>query len=321
MTLPATIAWNGRRVLLKYHRLLSGTGAHPPHSISALREIVQGGAEVIEFDVQAIGDDDYVLIHDTTLERETTGAGPVGHLTRTLAQALRLRGSNESVVLLSDLSQVLAEHRRPLKVQIDLKDVFPFGQEKASRLLRALEPLRANSHLEVVVGCLGDWNLRALRRLDPTLRVGLDFALYLDVPDSEFPRVPLRVNVFGYLDDHPLGYMQVMPVRDYLQERIESLCHLLPGAVEVYLRVELLLRAIADGINPVEVIKRELGGIPVDTWTLNTDSEGAAGMLRPALDAGVDQITTDTAVQLAAVIDAKDGNTETRKRKNAKGNR
>jgi len=156
-----------------------------------------------------------------------------------------------------------------------------------------------------VVGCLGDWNLRALRRLDATLRIGLDFALYLDVPDPEFPRLPLRVNVYGYLDDHPLGYMQVMPVRDYLEERIESLCHLLPGAVEVYLHVELLLRAIADGINPVELVRRELGGVPVDTWTLNAGAAGTAGMLQAVLDAGVDQITTDTAVQLAALVERR----------------
>src|SRR5439155_1611139 len=49
--LPGSVAFEGRRILFKYHRLLSGTGAHPPNSLSALREVVQGGAEVIEFDV------------------------------------------------------------------------------------------------------------------------------------------------------------------------------------------------------------------------------------------------------------------------------
>jgi len=110
-----------------------------------------------------------------------------------------------------------------------------------------------------------------------------------------------------------------MPVRDYLEERIESLCHLLPGAVEVYLHVELLLRAIDDGINPVELVRRELGGVPVDTWTLNAGAAGTAGMLQAVLDAGVDQITTDTAVQLATLITARDGNAGTRERGDAAG--
>src|SRR2546427_8496527 len=96
--------------------------------------------------------------------------------------------------------------------------------------------------------------------------------------------------------------MQVMPVRAYLEDRIESLCRLLPGAVEIYLRVELILRAIADGINPVEIIRRQLGSVLVDTWTLDADASGAAETLQAVLHAGVDQITTDTAVQLAGLV-------------------
>lgn len=300
--LPGAIAHGGRRVLLKYHRLLSGSGLHPPNSLSALRELLAGTVEVIEFDVHAIADGDYVLNHDETFERETTGTGAVRSATRAAVKALWLKGSNEPATLLSEVAQVLAVHRRPLKVQVDLKDQVPLSREEAGRLLRAIEPLRANSDLNVVVGCLGDWNLRTLRRLDSTLSVGLDFALHLDAPVPEFPRLPLRVNVYGYLDDHPLGYMHVMPVRDYLEDRIESLCHLLPGAVEVYLRAELILRGIADGINPVEMVKRQLGSVLVDAWTLNADASGAAETLQAVLYAGVDQITTDTAVQLAALM-------------------
>src|SRR3989442_14750540 len=208
--------------------------------------------------------------------------------------------------VLAQLPELLAEHLGPLKVQIDLKDEIPFRKEEAGRFLRAIEPLRANPQLNGVVGCLGDWNLRTLRRLDSTLSVGLDFALYLDAPVPEFPRLPLRVNVYGYLDDHPLGYMQVLPVRAYLEDRIESLCHLLPDAGEVYLRVELILRAIADGINPVEIIRRQFGSVLIDTWTLDAHASGAAETLQAVLHAGVDQITTDTAVQLAALRQAKD---------------
>ncbi len=300
MTLPASLAAGGRRVLLKYHRLLSGTGAHPPNSLSALHEVLAGGAEVIEFDVHAISDGDYVLNHDDTFNRETTGIGPVRSATRASVKALRLRGSAEPAALLSEVAQVLGSHRAPVKVQVDLKDQDPLGAEEAGRLLRAIEPMRANPRLTVVVGCLGDWNLRILRRLDTTLAVGLDFALYLDAPDSEFPRLPLRVNVYGYLDDHPLGYLRAMPVRDYLEDRVESLCHLLPGAVEVYLRAEFILRAIADGVNPVEIVRRRLG-VPVDAWTLNSGLPQTRERLAAVLAAGAGQITTDTAVQLAAL--------------------
>lgn len=302
MTLPGSLSFAGRRVLLKYHRLLSGTGAHPPNSLSALRELLDGGAEVIEFDVTAIAGHEYLLIHDDTLDRETTGSGPARPLTASGVKRLRLRGSEEPPALLSDVTAILASYGRRLKVQVDLKDQNPLSVEEAQIFLRAVEPLRANSRLTVVVGCLGDWNLRLLRRLDAALPVGLDFALYLDAPVDEFPRLPLRENVHGYLDDHPLGYRRGVGVRDYLADRIESLCHLVPGAVEVYLRLDLIAQATKDGVNPVELIRRTLGDVLVDGWTLNADHPKAASMLRLLLESGVGQVTTDTPVQLAALL-------------------
>lgn len=303
MTLPGAIAHGSRRVLLKYHRLLSGSSLHPPNSVSALRELLAGGVEVIEFDVHAIADGAYVLNHDDTFDGETTGTGAVRGATPAVVKAISLKGSREPPALLSEVTDILAAHRRPLKVQVDLKDQMPLEAGEVARLLRAIEPMRANTHLHVIVGCLGDWNLRTLRRLDSSLALGLDFALYLDVPEPEFPRLPLRVNVYGYLDDHPLGYVQTLSTRDYLVDRIESLCALVPGAVEVYLRMEFIQRALADGVNPVEIVRRRLGAVLVDGWTLNADHLRAAAMLQMLLQAGVDQITTDTAVQIAALME------------------
>jgi glycerophosphoryl diester phosphodiesterase len=71
----------------------------------------------------------------------------------------------------------------------------------------------------------------------------------------------------------------------------------------VYLRAEFVLKAIADGVNPIEVVRRQLeAGILVDAWTLNADHPRAAEMLQSLLRAGVDQITTDSAQQLAILL-------------------
>jgi glycerophosphoryl diester phosphodiesterase len=305
VNLPSAIPFAGRRVLLKYHQFLSGTGHHPPNSVSALREVLAGGAEVIEFDVHAIADGHYLLIHDDTLDRETTGSGPVHSCTAASVRALRLRGSDEVPALLADIAPLLTAHRRRLKVQVDVKDEAPLSSEDAGAFLRALSPLSENPHLSVIVGCAGDWNLRTLRRLNPTLAVGLDILLHLDIPGPEIPRLPLRVNVYGYLDDHPLGYVPGVTVRDYLADRVESLCTLVPGAEEVYLRAQFILKAIADGVNPLEIVRRRLGAsVVVDAWTLNADHPGAAEMLHSLLLAGLDQITTDSALQLPALLNS-----------------
>jgi glycerophosphoryl diester phosphodiesterase len=300
--LPGHVRYRGRPVALKYHRLLSGSGLHPPNSLSALREVLDGGAEVIEFDVRAVADG-FVLLHDETLDRETSGSGPASAAPSDAVRKVRLRGWDEPPALLDDVTAVLTRHARPLKVQVDFKETMPISTEQARVFLRAIDPLRANADLRIVVGCLGDWNLRLLRRLDPALPVGLDFALYLDAPLlEEMPRLPVRVNVYGYLDDHPLGFAAALPVTAYLQDRIESLCRLVPRPVEVYLRREFIRQALADGVNPVAVVREALGDVGVDAWTLNDGDPDVRSDLTAFLDAGVSQITTDTAIELAAMV-------------------
>jgi glycerophosphoryl diester phosphodiesterase len=301
MTLPASLVYRGRRVLLKYHKLLSGTGRHPPNSLSALQEVVAGGAEAIEFDIQPLADGDYALLHDDRLESETTGWGPVRQARRRDLKALRLRGSDEPPATLSEVAAALTGVRRPIKVQVDCKDWRPWSEAQARALLAALEPLRRPPTLHLVVGCLGDWNLRLLRRLDPAVAVGVDFLLYLDSPVEE-PGLPTRVNAYGYLDDHPLGFRRTLPTPAYLADRVDSLCRLVEGAEEVYLRKEFLLQSLADGFNPVPFLRERLARpVVVDAWTINDGPVGRRE-LGAVLEAGVDQVTTDTAVQLAAGV-------------------
>jgi glycerophosphoryl diester phosphodiesterase len=299
MSIPGAMIWKGREVLFKYHRLLSGSGRYAPNSLSALEEVLDG-ARVIEFDIQPLADEDFVLLHDPVLEHETTGSGPVARATRKVVKAMRLRGSEEPPALLSEAVEILGTVRRPVRVQVDFKPLLPVDGSMVKRVLDAIGPLRSNPMLEVVVGCLADWNLRAFRRADPTLSVGFDPALYLDVPVSDALGWPVRVNAYGYMDDHPLGFRRLMDVRDYLADRLEGLLGLLPGAVEVYLRKEFVQQALRDGLNPVEYVKRVASGVRVDVWTVNLPP-ASPGELAALLDAGVDQLTTDTAIQIASL--------------------
>ncbi len=54
-------------------------------------------------------------------------------------------------------------------------------------------------------------------------------------------------------------------------------------------------------MNPVAVVGQTLGDVGVDAWTLNADDPNVRADLTALLDAGVTQITTDTAIQLAAL--------------------
>jgi glycerophosphoryl diester phosphodiesterase len=298
------LMYRGRKVLLKYHRLLSGCHTHPPNSVAALRRVLADGAEVVEFDVGLTQDEKFVLIHDTTLERETSGQGPLRGVTEAGFKTLRLRDSDEPAATLADVVGVLCEVDRPVKVQVDLKEAAPISPDLAAALLRAIAPMRGHTRLAVVIGCMGDWNLRLLRRLDPEVAVGLDFGYYLDAPIDGPATLPTRINAYGYLDDHPLGYRRLLPVRAYLKDRMDVLLGLVPGAREVYVRKEFLLQALADGINPIAFIHDRWPEAVVDVWTFYAN-DPAPDSLDTALESGADQVTSPDSSLLADRFSAR----------------
>lgn len=61
------------------HRGASAT--HPENTLTAFREAIRLGVHQVEFDVKMTKDGHLVLMHDTTVNRTTNGAGPVSQLT------------------------------------------------------------------------------------------------------------------------------------------------------------------------------------------------------------------------------------------------
>src|SRR5678815_3228387 len=53
----------------------------PENTLASFRHAVDVGAKFVELDVQMSSDGGLVIIHDETLDRTTTGSGPVGALT------------------------------------------------------------------------------------------------------------------------------------------------------------------------------------------------------------------------------------------------
>lgn len=304
MTLPAHLQFGGRVVLLKYHMFNSGLGEHPPNGLAALDQVLAGSVAVIECDIATLGDGSLVLMHDDTLERETTGVGRVADLDLRAFKSLRLRGSEEPPATLAEVIEKLSSHAAPLKLQVDVKAALPLTEAAAAHLLRAFEPLREHHHLRLVFGCLGDWNLRLLRRLDSSVELGFDPAFHLHAPGpgpEPFMPLPTRLNAYGYVDDHPLGFRRAMSVADYLGARLEELVQHVPGAAEYYLHRGFVRQAAVDGFDAIGFVKRETGAL-VDVWTVNRWDTGVETELPALLAAGADQITTDSAVQLTAML-------------------
>lgn len=303
MTLPPHLNYNGKQVLLKYHKCLTGLKTAPPNSLQALEQVIEGGARAIEFDVSVSADGVFVLLHDATLERETTGVGPLRRVTLEQVKGLRLRGTDIPPAALDEVVARLRTVERPLKVQVDLKELEPLEPGVAATLVKNLRPLLEKPNLTLVVGCLGDWNLRILHRLEPGLGLGIDFAYHLDAAVDELIRLPMRLNAYGYLDDHPLGFRRLLSTRDYLMDRVETLMALVPTASEFYLRKEFVRQAREDGFDAIGFIHAQRPDALVDVWTLDRSPDGSRDAeMHALLEAGADQVTTNTAVQWAEAL-------------------
>jgi len=134
-------AQNKPATLLAAHR--GGALLWPENSLLAFRNAVALGADFIEFDVHLSKDGEVVVIHDPTLERTTTGAGPVKDRTVAELKALRLKDragavTEETVPTLDEVAAVAAQGKRRMLLEIKAdasKARYPGIEEKVLAIL------------------------------------------------------------------------------------------------------------------------------------------------------------------------------------------
>jgi glycerophosphoryl diester phosphodiesterase len=127
--------------LLAAHR--GGSLLWPENSLLAFRNAVALGADFIEFDVHLSKDGEVVVIHDPTLDRTTTGAGPVKDRTVAELKALRLKDrtgavTEETVPTLDEVVAVAAQGKRRMLLEIKVdpsRARYPGIEEKVLAIL------------------------------------------------------------------------------------------------------------------------------------------------------------------------------------------
>lgn len=88
-TLPYGFSRRHPNILTVAHRGVWSTA--PENSISAIETAIQLGVEMVELDAQSTVEGLLVLMHDETLDRTTTGTGPVDAIAYDQLRRLRLR--------------------------------------------------------------------------------------------------------------------------------------------------------------------------------------------------------------------------------------
>jgi glycerophosphoryl diester phosphodiesterase len=265
----------GHRIALKWHRL-SRRRADPVFTGKRLAEGLALGASM-EVDLRVHGGGGLVVLHEASLEHETTGVGPVASASAEYLRGLHIRDGSggataNPVLLLEDLA-ALVRRRLPTAalVQLDFKDTLDrLTPATVAAFAAALAGIGGNFILSG-----GDW--AAVKRLAEDvdgIRIGYDPC---ELPEAGRLTSPDDVANFVAL-----------------VERIA------PEANMIYLDYSLILRVRRLGSDIVEAFHRH--GRTIDAWTLNTDHPNAAESLRALVACRVDQITTDEPIRLEEVF-------------------
>ena len=155
------------------HRGASGHA--PENTLAAFRLAWKMGAEMCELDVQQTADDRLVVMHDSTLERTTSGSGNLWEMT--LAELQRYDAGSWHDKKFSGepppaLEQVIALARGKMKLNIEIKI---HGHERHLPALVA-ETIRRENLVDECVVTSFDWKIvDEIKKLAPELNTGYIF--------------------------------------------------------------------------------------------------------------------------------------------------
>jgi len=264
---PLFIERDGHRTWLKWHRA-KRRGSDPVFTAARIREGMRIGASV-EVDLVVHAGHGCAVLHDFTLERETTGTGLVRETPPEVLRGFYLRDNTgaplpDRVLLLEDLCGLLTgepPHPEAL-LQLDLKEERgAISPAVVAQFGRSLAPVAGNM---IISG--GDLvAVRLMAGAVPGLRIGFDpcYGEHL-----------ARLRATGDFDGFVAAALDDAPDADM-----------------IYLDYRIVLAAADAGVDLVAPV--HAAGRRVDAWTINRVTPETLAQVARLLDLRVDQITTD----------------------------
>jgi glycerophosphoryl diester phosphodiesterase len=276
VTAPIHIERDGHRTWLKWHRGRRRV-ADPAFTGERIIEAMRLGASV-EVDLVIHAGDGCAVLHDLTLERETTGVGKVRDTGAATLRQLHLRGNDGQpiaarVMLLEELCTMLSrEGAHPdALLQLDFKED-----------LRALSPR--------IVANFGNSVAPIASSL---ILSGGDFDAVATLAGSA-PGIAT-----GYDPCYGESLHRLQTNGDYHGFIAQALATA-PDARMIYLAYAIILAAEDAGVDIVAAVHAT--GRRVDAWTINRVTPQTIAQVERLLRLKVDQITTDDPEGLAKAL-------------------
>jgi glycerophosphoryl diester phosphodiesterase len=267
------IDYAGHPVRLKWHRLRRQL-SDPLFSLDVMRAGFSLGASM-ELDLRVRADGGFVVLHDETLDGETTGRGRISEKSLDDLRDTRMRDGDRALTFSEDLAAMLQSAHPDALLQFDMKDDYEtIGEQGIAHLATHFQTMSASV---IVSGHCLDL-IAAVKEKLPHLRRGID----------------------------PTDTLVDLYRQEGLKAMEKSLLADIRGPTEpdtVYLQWSLLLQAARDGLDMVCLCRSE--GKRVDAWTftLRSPASGFSDAERHDFSALMalkpDQVTTDEATATA----------------------
>jgi len=270
---PIHIDRDSHRTAIKWHRGRRRI-SDPVFTGGLIVEAMRLGASV-EVDLVVHGDHGFAVLHDLTLERETTGHGKVRDTSADALRELHLRGNDgepiaDRVLLLEDLCALLSRegvHPDAL-LQLDYKeDLVALTPQAIAGFGKSAAPIAASLILSG-----GDFDaIEALAKAAPGIARGYDPC---------YGESLARLKATG-------------DYRDFIEQALNTA----PDAGMIYLDYRIVLAAEDAGFDLIAPV--QAAGRRVDAWTINHITPQTIPLVERLLKLKVDQITTDDPEGLA----------------------
>lgn len=271
-----SVTRGGHRTFFKWHRGRR-TSTDPVFTGRRIIEGMKLGASV-EVDLVIHADDGMAVLHNLSLERETTGSGLVRETSAETLRGLNLRDNDgqpiaDKVMLLEDLAALIARdgaHPEGL-LQLDYKeDAAALNPAVIANFAKALAPVARHFILSS-----GDAeSVRVLTDATPGLRIGYDPC-------------------------HKGAMERLMETRDYAAFVADAVAAS-PKSELDYLEYRLVLEADRDGFDLIGAFHAH--GRRIDAYTVRRADDDGMAVIERLLELKVDQITTDDPEGVAAAL-------------------
>jgi len=273
---PILVSRDGHRTFFKWHRGRRRL-SDPVFTGRRIIEGMQAGASV-EVDLVVHGDNSMAVLHNLSLERETTGTGLVRDTSAAAFRELNLRDNDgqpiaDRVMLLEDLAALIARdgaHPDGL-LQLDYKeDAAALTPEAIANFAKALQAVAGHFILSS-----GDADaVRLLSEAVPGIHIGYD-------PCHE-----------GALE-------RLMETRDFAAFVADAVSAA-PKSELIYLAWQLVIEADKDGFDIIAAFHGHSRRI--DAYTIRQVDAETLPIVQRLLALKVDQITTDDPEGMASAL-------------------